>query len=261
MEREVFIYACVLFAVLGLCVGSFLNVVIYRLPNGMSLSKPSSHCTNCDYSLRWYDNIPVLSYIMLGGKCRKCKQKISPRYMIVEIVNCLLWLICAFLFAREHLVYAICVAILCSTLICVFFIDLEHMLIYDRFQLIILCLGVVAIFFAPNALWYNHLIGGLVGGGVFLLLYYGAIWILKKEGLGFGDVKLAFVTGLFLGWQKFLLSMIIASISACIVLLIIKSVKKDEDGKEYPFGPFIAVGVLIATFVGDPLITFYLGLF
>ena len=144
---------------------------------------------------------------------------------------------------------------------CIFFIDLEHMLIFNRFTLIVACCGIATMFTDSLTAWYDHIIGGISGGAIFLAIYFGAFLILKREGLGFGDVKLAFVTGLFLGWQKFLLSMIIASISACIVLLIIKSVKKDEDGKEYPFGPFIAVGVLIATFVGDPLITFYLGLF
>ena len=261
MPFEILVSIYVLAGVLGLCVGSFLNVVIYRLPNEMSLSKPSSHCTSCGYSLKWYDNIPVLSYLMLGGKCRKCKEKISPRYMFVELLNAILWLACAFLFAENDIYYAIISAILCSVLICVFFIDLKHLIIFDRFHIIILCLGIVAIFFDTFTVWYDHLIGMLAGGLVFLLLYFATILIYKKEGLGFGDVKLAFVVGLFLGWQKFLLAIIIATFLASVILLIVKAVKKKEKGAEYPFGPFISVGVITALLAGNYIINWYLSLF
>jgi len=115
---EVYILA----VVLGLCIGSFLNVVIYRLPNNMSLSKPSSHCTKCNYSLKWYDNIPVLSYIFLGGKCRKCKSAISPRYVLVELFNAIIYALCVMLFWKQSIVYAITAMLLSSVLICVFFI-------------------------------------------------------------------------------------------------------------------------------------------
>lgn len=259
-EQFYLICAYVLFGLVGLCVGSFLNVVIYRLPNGMSMVSPGSHCTTCDYSLKWYDNIPVLSYLMLGGKCRKCKQPISPRYMIVELVNGLLWVLSVFLFWEKNPVYAVISAVVLSVLICVFFIDLEHMLIFNRFVIIIAVLGVVAIFFDKYTEWYDHLIGAAAFGGGFLLIYYCALWILKREGLGFGDVKLAFAAGLLLGWQRMLLALLISSISASIILIIVKRVKGDEDGKEYPFGPFISVGVAIALLFGAPIITWYLSL-
>ena len=254
------VYAYVLFGVLGLCIGSFLNVVIYRLPLGMSLAKPDSHCTNCNYFLKWYDNIPVLSYILLGGKCRKCKSKISPRYMLVEIFTCLCYLACAFIFWKSSPVYAILSALICSILICVFFIDLEHLIILDRFHIFIAILGIVAIFVDDFTLWYDHLIGCVAGGGVFLTIYFGAILALKKEGLGFGDVKLAFATGLLLGWQKFILAILIASIVACIVLIPLKYAKKDANDAEYPFGPFISLGVLTALLFGSNIITWYVGL-
>ena len=254
------IYAYVLFGVLGLCIGSFLNVVIYRLPLGMSLAKPDSHCTNCNYFLKWYDNIPVLSYIMLGGKCRKCKQKISPRYMLVEIFTCLCFLASALLFWKTSPVYAITLALTSCMLICVFFIDLEHLIILDRFHIFIALLGIVALFYDNYTVWYDHLIGSVVGGGVFLLIYYGAIWALKKEGLGFGDVKLAFATGLLLGWQKFILAMLIASVLACIVLIPVKYFKKNPKDAEYPFGPFISVGVLVALLFGSNIVSWYVSL-
>lgn len=264
MEPQQFYLICayVMAALLGLCVGSFLNVVIYRLPNGMNMSKPASHCTTCNYTLKWYDNIPVLSYIFLGGRCRKCKQRISPRYMIVELVNGILWVLCVLLFWEKSPFYAVIAALVLSVLICVFFIDLEHMLIHNRFVVIISLLGIAAIFLDPYAgvCWYDHLIGAAVFGGGFLLIYYGAIWILKREGMGFGDVKLALAAGLLLGWQRMLLAMIIASISASIILLIVRRVKGDEKNHEYPFGPFIAVGIAISLLVGGPAIDWYLGL-
>lgn len=260
MYEEMMIAVYVLAGVLGLCIGSFLNVVIYRTPNNMSLAKPNSHCTTCGYELKWYDNIPVLSYIMLGGKCRKCKQKISPRYMLVEIFSAVCYLLSVYIFWEQSIVYACLSAITSSVLICIFFIDLEHMLIFDRFQIITLVLGVVAIFFDGYTAWYDHLIGFFGGGLIFLLIYYGAILILKKEGLGFGDVKLAFVTGLLLGWQKFLLAIFIASILAVIILLIVRCFSKSEE-KEYPFAPFITAGVLIAMLFGSQIISWYLSLF
>ena len=226
----------------------------------MSLAKPASHCTTCDYTLKWYDNIPVLSYIFLGGKCRKCGQKISPRYMIVELANAILWVLSVHIFWKENPVMAVISAIVMSCLICIFFIDLDCMLIFNRFLVIIGVLGIVSIFFDNYLYWYDHLIGAAVFGGFFLLIYYMAIWILKREGMGFGDVKFAFVAGLLLGWQKMLFAMIIASISASIILVIVKRRNGDEDGKEYPFGPFISVGVATSMLVGEPIITWYLSL-
>ena len=253
---EVYILA----VILGLCIGSFLNVVIYRLPLGMSLAKPSSHCTKCNYSLKWYDNIPVLSYIFLGGKCRKCKTRISPRYISVELFNALLYALSVFLFWEQSMVYAITVALLSSVLICVFFIDLEHTYIPDRFQLIIFALGIVAMFFNGYTPWYDHLIGGFAGGLVFLAIYFLAIAVYKREGLGFGDVKLSFVIGLFLGWQRFILAMLIASLSACFILIPIKYIKKTDEKTEFPFAPFITFGTLVAVFFGAQILTWYIAL-
>jgi len=262
MSSEQFILMCVyiLAGLIGLCVGSFLNVVIYRLPNNMKMSKPASHCTKCDYTLKWYDNIPVLSYIMLGGKCRKCKEPISPRYIAVEILNAALWILSVFLFWEKNPVYAVISAIVLSVLICIFFIDLEHLLIYNRFVILIGIAGAVAIFFDKNIRWYDHLIGAAAFGLFFLLIYYGAILILKREGLGFGDVKFAFVAGLLLGWQRMLFAMLIASVSASIILLIVRRARGDEKDREYPFGPFISVGVAFALLFGWPIISWYASL-
>ena len=253
----------ILVGIFGLCVGSFLNVVIYRVPEGMSLATPSSHCTSCGYNLRWYENIPILSYLILGGKCRKCKTHISIRYTLVEIANMILWVVAAILFwkeSTESIVYACMAMLAISVLICIFFIDLEHMLIFNRFTISIVVLGLVAMFFDDYTSIWDHVIGGVSGGLLFVGLYFGAILVLKKEGFGWGDVKLVAAAGLLLGWQKLILAMLIASILGSIVLLIVKLVNKDENGKEYPFAPFIVVGIMTALLFGTPIITWYLNL-
>lgn len=260
MDQYYIIVTYILAGLLGLCVGSFLNVVIYRVPNNMNLAKPASHCPKCGYVLRWYDNIPILSYLMLGGKCRSCKEHISIRYTLVEILNMLLWLLSVYLFWEESIVYSV-IAMLASTLlVCVFFIDLEHMLIFNRFSISIAVLGIVAMFFDDYTEIIDHILGGVIGGGIFVLLYYGAIWVLKKEGFGWGDVKLVAAAGLLLGWQKLLFAMLVASITGSIVLLAIRSIKKDEEGKEYPFAPFIVAGIMISMFVGAEVIQWYTNL-
>ncbi len=260
MDQFIKVSVYILAGILGLCVGSFLNVVIYRVPKKMSLAKPSSHCTSCGYRLRWYDNIPVLSYLMLGGKCRKCRSHISVRYTIVELSNAVLWLLSVWLFWDYSIAFACVVALTFSVLICIFFIDLEHMLIFNRFVAALLILAIVASFVDGYADFLDHLIGLVIGLGSFMIFYFGSIKILKKEGLGFGDVKLAAAAGLLLGWQRFILAMLIASISASVVLLLLKAFRKDENGREYPFAPFITVGMAVSMLFGSQIINWYIDL-
>ena len=260
MDQYIFICACVLSGLVGLCVGSFLNVVIYRLPRGMSLARPSSHCTRCDYVLRWYDNIPVVSWVMLGGRCRKCREPISVRYTVVELANMALWLLSVLLFWEESPVYAITCAIVCSALICIFYIDLEHMLIYNRFVLLVAAAGLVTMFCDGYTKPADHVIGALVGGGAFALLYFGAIALLKREAMGFADVKLAAAAGLLLGWQKLILAILVGSVVGSIVLVILNRVRNQERNTEYPFGPFIVGGMLLALLAGEPILDWYIGL-
>ena len=257
MDKELLIFIYILFGVVGLSVGSFLNVVVYRLPEGMSLAKPSSHCPKCNSPIKWYDNIPLLSYIILGGKCRNCKEKISFRYPVVELITGVLYVISALVFFKTSPIYAVAVALFCSVLICVFIIDLEHTYIPDRFHIIIGVLGIVAVFFDGAYAWHSHVLGGAIGGLFFLAVYYGSILFLKKEGLGFGDVKLAFALGLFLGWQKFILTVLIASLSACAFIIPLKN----DGKKEFPFAPFLSVGALIATLLGNIILDFYVSAF
>ena len=261
----------VLAGIFGLCVGSFLNVVIYRVPNGMSLATPSSHCPKCKYTLRWYDNIPVLSYIMLGGKCRSCKAHISFRYTAVEIANMLLWLLSVLIFWEMSIPLAIIAALTSTVFICVFFIDLEHKLVFDRFVIALAILGVAACFFDPYYSWISHVIGGVAGFLSFYLISVIFEKIRGKEGLGGGDIKLTGACGLILGWERLLLSIVIATVVASIVLVIVskraekKSTEPDEDGDEsvdteYPFAPFLTAAFAISMFFGHALISAYLSL-
>ena len=260
MEEFYKIVAYVLGGVLGVCVGSFLNVVIYRLPRGMRLDKPGSHCTVCDYYLRWYDNVPVLSYLLLGGKCRKCRAPISPRYTVVEIVNMLLWLLSVHLFWDQSIAFAVIAALTSSILVCTFFIDLEHMIVPDSFVVILGALGVAATFLDPSYGWVSHLIGAAVGFGIFYGVFAFFYYLLKKDGLGGGDIKLALVMGLLLGWERLLLSMIIASVSAAVILSVLSAMRREGRDKEYPFAPFLCVGFAVAMFFGTVIINAYLGL-
>jgi prepilin signal peptidase PulO-like enzyme (type II secretory pathway) len=179
--------------------------------------------------------------------------------MIVELTNGALWLLSAALFWEESPAYACAVAVVCSSLICIFFIDLEHMLIYNRFTLLVALGGVVAMI-AGTGIWYDHLIGAAVGGISFLGLYYGALAALKQEGLGFGDVKYAAAAGLLLGWQKFLFAILIASVVGAVVMVLSNRLTDADKRKEYPFGPYLVAGTLTALFAGDAIIAWYLGI-
>lgn len=259
MEKFYLAVVYILTGILGLCVGSFLNVVIYRVPNKMSLAKPNSHCPVCQYELHWYDNIPVISYLMLGGKCRKCKTHISPRYISVEIANAALWLLCVFLFWKENIGLACIYSLVFSVFICIFFIDIEHKLIFNRFQIALLLLGFASIFFDNDYKWTSHVIGAVAGYTVFFLISWGFEKIAKKEGLGGGDVKLACVAGLLLGWERLLLALIVATIPAAIIMSVATRGKKGEE-RQFPFAPFLVIGFSIAMLFGTQIISWYLSL-
>lgn len=271
--------ATVFFVLVGLCVGSFLNVVIYRLPNKMSLATPPSHCTACGYQLSWYDNIPVFSYLFLGGRCRKCKTRISPRYICVELANMLLWLLCALSFGFSgwrEIVMTVSAALACSVCICIAAIDWEHKIIFDRFQIMMLVLAVAFMIADAESSVISNVITAVAA---FAILFLVGMLISRKvgqEALGGGDVKFSFVSALFLGWKRAILMWILASVSALIAIAIIKARAKSREEKTaceeapedeaagdtaYPFGPFLAFGFIVALLFGAKIISAYFGLF
>lgn len=247
-------------AIVGLCVGSFLNVLIYRVPNEISIIKPDSHCPICKNKLKWWHNIPVFSWLFLGGRCGFCRAPISPRYILVEILNMVLWLACALLFWKVNIVLAIALMLACSVLIVIAFVDIEHKFIPDRFQIALLILGILCAIFDPVWGWASHVIGAFVGGGVLLAFYGLGYLIYKKEAMGFGDVKLMAVCGLILGWQCALVALFFGAILGAVGCLLMRAISK-KDNVEYAFAPYLALGVVLAIFFGGDIITGYLGMF
>ena len=170
-----------------------------------------------------------------------------------------LWLACAVLFFEKNIPLACIYALVSSVFVCVFFIDLEHKIIFDRFQIILLALGIAAIFFDGQYGWLSHVIGGAVGFTVFYLVSFGFEKIYNKEGLGGGDVKLVGVAGLLLGWERLLLSMLLATVPAAIIMLIATRGRQGED-KQFPFAPFLVFGFSVSMFFGREIIELYLSM-
>lgn len=257
----------VLTIVLGLCVGSFLNVVIYRLPNDMSLSKPASHCPGCGHPIRWYMNIPVFSYIFLRGRCHYCKTRISPIYPFVEILNMVLWFGCLTLFTsfiipsfttNWYRFFTSCIA--CSALICIFFIDLKHMEIPDVLQLVLLLCGLVSLL--ENPTWENVAVKvfGFIGGGLLFWLVNAIYKLIKKrDGIGFGDVELSACMGLLIGGYKLLYGLLLSCVIGGLILVIVNIVKKGN-GRAYPFAVLLVPGFIVAMYSGDFVVSWYMTL-
>ena len=257
----------VLTVLVGLAVGSFLNVVIYRLPRDMSLSKPASHCPKCEQKIKWYDNIPLLSFIILKGKCRHCGEKISLRYPAVELFNALIWFLCLTLFtnvvipsmACNWLRFAVSL-VACSALISIFGCDLDSMLIPDVLQFVLLACGLVLLLDNPS---FDNILSKVIGFfGAGLLFYLVRLiyqLIHKKEGLGFGDVELAAVGGLLLGGPEMIYALLIACVGGGIILIIISLIKKNKE-VQYPFGVFLTTGIMVALFSGEYVVNWYLSL-
>lgn len=245
--------------ILGTFFGSFLNVCIYRLPRDKSIVSPRSFCPKCKTPIPFSSNIPILSYLLLKGKCRSCGQKIHLRYLTVEFLTGLLYLACYYKFglSPDLLIYFF----FCSVLIIITFIDFEHQLILNKITYPVIILGFL-ISLIPNGIpFYDSLFGFLIGGGFIYSMVIVSPLIFGQEGMGGGDVKLAALIGIFLGWQNVLLTLILASLSGGLmgVILILLKLKKKRD--YIPFGPYLCLGALIALFFGEEIIGWYLGQF
>ncbi len=244
--------------VVGLCIGSFVNVLIYRLPLGKSVVRPPSACPNCGASIRWYDNIPVLSYLILCGKCRHCRARISPRYPFVEITTGVLSLT---LFLQHgvswtYLFYFIFV----SALIAVIFIDFDHQIIPDVITYPGIAIGFISSLLLPNITYKDSLIGIILGGGILYLTALAYLAFAKREGMGGGDIKLLAMIGAFLGWQAMPFTILISALLGSLVG-IIAMLKTGKDTKmAIPFGPFLSIGAILYLFWGKRITQWYLGL-
>jgi leader peptidase (prepilin peptidase) / N-methyltransferase len=240
----------------GLCIGSFLNVVIYRLPLGQSLSTPPSRCRKCGYSLRWFDNIPVLSWVFLRGRCRKCGINVSWQYPVVELVTGALFVLVVWLTPPGPLLASR--LLLVCILIALFGIDLEHQILPNVITLPGIVIGLMLSAIAPPGI-KDAAIGVLVGGGI-LYAVAGAYYLWRREeGMGMGDVKMLAMLGAFLGWKAVLVTVMLASFAGAFVGLGMMAVQRGNMKYALPFGTFLAIGAVIAMFVGEPLIAWYTG--
>ncbi|MEW6425811.1 MAG: prepilin peptidase [Bacillota bacterium] len=254
MAGEINWFFTVLAAVFGLFAGSFLNVLIYRLPRGEQLAGGRSRCPACGHALAWFDLVPVLSFLLLQGRCRHCLARISLRYPLVELLTGAVF---ATLFLRFGLTPALVKYLfLGAVLIAASFIDLEHYLIPDRLVLAGFLGGVVLGVLACDVGILSSLLGAAVSGGVLLL-----IAVFSRGGMGGGDIKLAAVTGLFLGWPLGPLGLFggacLGGLAGILLLLFKLKGRKDP----IPFGPFIALGSLLSLLWGREFLAWYFGHF
>lgn len=239
---------------LGLFIGSFLNVCIYRIPRSESIVWPGSRCTACGTPIKPWDNIPVLSYIFLRGACRHCRARIKPRYPLVEAISALLALA---LYARfgPGAAFAIYYLFACA-LVVITFIDLDYQIIPDRISLGGIVVGLALVYWLPVS-YKDALIGLAAGAGSLLLIIYGYYFLTKRQGMGGGDVKLLGMIGVFIGWQGVAFTIFTASLVGSVVGLAWIAVQGKDMKAAIPFGPFLSLGALTYLFWGEALIAWY----
>jgi leader peptidase (prepilin peptidase)/N-methyltransferase len=238
--------------VLGLIVGSFLNVVIHRLPLRQDIVFLPSHCPRCQAPIPFYLNVPLLGYLVLRGRCRSCRAAISPRYPLVEALAGLsFWLACDRWGLSLH---AGAAAVFLSLLIALAFIDLQHMILPDELTLGGSALFLVYAFVHPEIGWLEAVLSGAGGALFFAALFYAYLKLRQVEGLGFGDVKMALLMGLFLGARRLAAAVFLASLSGLLVGLWFIVFKKKDLKLALPFGPFLALGAYVALFWGDAIL-------
>ncbi len=246
-------------ALFGLCVGSFLNVVIARVPSGRSIVHPGSACPNCGAAIAWYDNVPVLSYLLLRARCRNCQTAISWRYPLVEIT-------CSLLFGLAYLRFGpglqfVSALILLATLVAIAGIDTDHQIIPDVLSLPGIALGIL-MSLGPGAIgWKDSLLGVCVGGGVFVVIIAGSSLVLGQAGMGVGDVKLGAMLGAFLGWKLALLSILLSVLTGGPLAAVLLATGRKGRRDPVPFGPFLALGGVVSLFVGDAVLGWYFAQF
>jgi len=243
-------------AIFGAIVGSFLNVVILRLPDQeQSIVFPASHCPECSATLHWYENIPLFSYLFLRGKCSHCHVSISIQYPLVELMMALL---AAALMYRFQLSIATAGYFLfCAALLVIIFVDLHHQIIPDVISLPGILLGVLFALVSPTVTWQSSLIGLFVGGSVLYTVAFLYVLFRKIDGMGGGDIKLLAMIGAWLGWQSLPFVIFFSSLTGSIVGLVAMLYQKKGGRTRIPFGPFLSIAALIYTFYSGKILYFF----
>jgi len=248
----------VLLGAFGLMVGSFLNVCIHRIPRDESIVWPGSHCPACGAAIRWFDNIPVISYLVLAGRCRRCRATIAVKYPLVELATMGLFLAHYWTLGVQPL---LAVRLLFSAaLIVLFVIDLEHQILPNRITLPGIAVGFLAsVWLWPG--WRDSLLGILLGGGILWAIAEAYFRVRREEGLGMGDVKMLAMIGAFLGWQQVLLTLVLSSAAGAIVGVALIAAGRGTMKYALPFGTFLALGALASSLAGSDLVAWYVALY
>jgi leader peptidase (prepilin peptidase)/N-methyltransferase len=244
--------------ILGAIIGSFLNVCIYRIPAGISIVTPRSRCPHCETEIRWYHNIPILSWVLLKGKCAYCGSEVPVRYLLVEALTGVLFALFFYRFAFHPVTFV--AILLVATLVVISFIDLDHQIIPDVISLPGIPIGFLCSFLVPWVSWQESLLGIVFGGGTLLAIALGYELLTRKEGMGFGDVKLLAMLGAFLGWTAIFPIIFIGSLLGSLVGVPLMLIKKADSKLAIPFGPFLAAAALIDLYFVqhiDPIMRWY----
>jgi leader peptidase (prepilin peptidase)/N-methyltransferase len=243
----------------GLAVGSFLNVCIYRIPLKKSILTPPSCCTSCGSRIKFYDNIPVLSYIILRGRCRNCGAHFSFLYPTIELVTALISmaLYTRFNYINNSLPQYFIFFSFISALICISFIDLEHQVIPDIISIPGIITGFILSLFFNHVTWMSSLAGIITGGGILLLVALVFEAVMKKEGMGGGDVKLLAMIGAWLGWKAVPFVILASSLTGSVLGIVALLLAGKGLRTKIPFGPFLAFGAILYIFFGKELIEWY----
>jgi leader peptidase (prepilin peptidase)/N-methyltransferase len=245
----------VVLALIGLCIGSFLNVCIYRLPRRESLTWPGSHCTSCNRALRWYENLPVVSWTALRGRCRTCRAPIAVMYPLVELTTAGLFVAGYFIYGWTPLLAAR--LLFACAMIVLFVVDLQHRILPNVITLPGIVAGFALSLFLPPG-WRSSLIGIAAGAGVLFVIGEAYHRLRGFEGLGMGDVKMLGMIGGFLGWPLMLVTLVLASFAGSVVGVALIVSRRGGMQAALPFGTFLAVGALVAAVAGDAILDWYL---
>jgi leader peptidase (prepilin peptidase)/N-methyltransferase len=251
LQLEIFVF------IFGACIGSFLNVCIYRIPEGKSIIHPPSACPQCGYRIRFYDNIPIVSYILLRGRCRRCQIHIPIRYPLVELITGLAALSVFLKYGPTPAagIYFLFIAVL----LVITFIDIDHQIIPDILSVTGIPLFFLLGFLVPFITWKDALIGILAGGGLLYAVAFGYQLLTGRDGMGGGDIKLLAMIGAMIGWQGILFTVFVSSLSGTVIGLLLALPAGRSMKSRLPFGPFLAAGAIAYLFCGPALIRWYIG--
>jgi len=238
--------------ILGILIGSFLNVCIVRIPKKEDIVVTPSHCVHCGRRILWYDLLPVVSYLLLRGRCRQCHEKISLQYPLIELLNGTAYLGIFWFFGIGP--WAILLSLLFSTLLVISLIDYNHKIIPNSTVVVVFFIGVMYTFFLSHN-YINSMIGFFSVSIPLLIIHF-----ITGGQMGMGDVKLMAAAGVFLGWQKSIVALLVGSVLGSVIGLILIAVKLIGRKEQIPFGPYLSIGIMVAALVGDSLIQVYFNL-